>query len=395
MVTLLKSAVKSVAACSLVASLAVIQFAQVGCTSPNKAPKTDSLSITQAPFGKTTDGQEVSLFTLKNAKGAFVTITNYGGIITSINVPDKAGKIGDVVIGFDSLSSYQQEAYVKGCPYFGALIGRYGNRIAEGKFSIDGTEYKLATNNGKNHLHGGLKGFDKVVWTPEIVSDSTGKSLKLTYLSADGEEGYPGNLKVTVVYSFNDNNELKIQYSAETDKTTVLNLTNHSYFNLAGTGSGDILNHVIQINADGYTPVDAGLIPTGVIAPVAGTPFDFTKATKIGAHLKEVPGVPVGYDHNFVLSSKEPVKVAAIVTDSVSGRKLEVLTTEIGVQFYTGNFLDGSLTISGGKKAIQYAAFCLETQHFPNSPNQASFPTTVLKPGEKYNSTTTYRFSVQ
>jgi len=394
MLTQMKLSFKSLTATVVVASLAVFQLTQVGCSS-NKAPQKDSLSITQASFGKTPSGQEVSLFTLKNTKGAFVTITNYGGIVTSINVPDKAGKIGNVVLGFDSLSGYTNEAYTKACPFFGALIGRYGNRIALGKFSIDGTEYKLATNNGVNHLHGGVKGFDKVVWTPEIVSDSTSKSLKLTYLSVDGEEGYPGNLKVTVVYSFNDNNELKIQYSAETDKPTVLNLTNHSYFNLAGAGSGDILNHVVTINADGYTPVDAGLIPTGVIAPVASTPFDFTKPIKIGAHLKEVPGIPVGYDHNFVLSSKDAVKTAAVVTDSVSGRKLEVLTTEIGVQFYTGNFLDGSITVAGNNKANQYAAFCLETQHFPNSPNQASFPSTLLKPGEKLNSTTTYRFSVQ
>lgn len=386
--------VKPLAAFSMLASLAVFQLVQVGCSS-TKAPQTDSLSISQAPFGKTPSGQEVSLFTLKNSKGAFVTITNYGGIVTSINVPDKAGKIGNIVLGFDSLTGYTQEAYTKACPYFGAIIGRYGNRIALGKFSIDGTEFKLATNNGPNHLHGGVKGFDKVVWTPEVISDSTGKSLKLSYLSVDGEEGYPGNLKVTVTYSFNDNNELKIQYAAETDKSTVLNLTNHSYFNLAGVGSGDILNHVMTINADGYTPVDAGLIPTGVIAPVAASPFDFTKPTKIGAHIKEVPGIPVGYDHNFVLSSKDAVKVAAVVTDSVSGRKMEVLTTEIGVQFYTGNFLNGSITTSGSHKANQYAAFCLETQHFPNSPNQASFPTTLLKPGEKYNSTTTYRFSVQ
>jgi aldose 1-epimerase len=386
----LSKTIRPLAAISMVAMLFSAQLIQTGCKSSVKA-KADSASITQAPFGKTPDGVAVSLFTLKNAKGNSVTITNYGGIVTAINVPGKDGKLANVVLGFDSLSGYFSPEYVKASPHFGALIGRYGNRIAGGKFSIDGTAFTLAQNDGKNHLHGGVKGYDKVVWTPEIITDSLGKALQLTYQSKDGEEGYPGNLNVKVIYRFTDNNDLEISYEAETDKTTPVNLTNHSYFNLAG--QGDILKHMLTLNADAYTPVDATLIPTGEIAKVAGTPFDFTSPKAIGERIDQVTG---GYDHNFVLTNaSDTLHLAATVVDPSSGRKLEVLTTEPGIQFYTGNFLDGTLKVSGGWQAQKHYGFCLETQHFPDSPNKPQFPSTLLNPGKKYVTKTIYRFSVE
>ena len=341
--------------------------------------------ITKVPFGET-DGKEVFLYTLTNAKGTQVKITNYGGIVTSWVSADGNDKKSNIVLGFDSLSGYLAKP-----PYFGAVVGRYGNRIAEGKFTIDGTEYTLATNNETNHLHGGVKGFDKAVWEPAVKSDSI-PSLLLSYLSKDGEEGYPGNLQVDVQYTLTDDDELKIEYNAQTDKPTVVNLTNHSYFNLTGDVTNSILDHKLQIDADNYTPVDTTLIPTGEIRSVKGTPFDFTTAEKIGLRIDSVPG---GYDHNFVLNSKDSgLKKIATLTEDSTGRKLEVFTTQPGVQFYSGNFLNGSIKLSDGKPVQKHAGLCLETQHFPNSPNQPSFPTTVLRPGQKYQSTTVYKLSV-
>jgi aldose 1-epimerase len=339
------------------------------------------------------DGTRVSLYTLRNASGMEARITNYGGIIVSLKVPDRKGSLGDVVLGYDSLSSY-----VKANPYFGCLIGRYGNRIASGKFSLGGTEYTLAVNNAPNHLHGGNRGFDKVVWTVQEPESVPGKSLVLTYTSRDGEEGYPGKLEARVVYSLTDSNELKIQYSARTDKPTVVNLTQHSYFNLAGPGDGTILGHELMIAADRFTPIDATLIPTGELRPVKGTPLDFTTLTAIGARINqddEQLRYGLGYDHNFVLSKPEGTfGLAARVVEPTTGRVMEVLTSEPGIQFYSGNFLDGSYIGKGGKPYQHRYGFCLETQHYPDSPNHPDFPSTVLRPGEEYNTTTVYRFSV-
>jgi aldose 1-epimerase len=338
-------------------------------------------------FGQTKEGTPVDLYTLTNGKGMTVKITNYGGIVTSIVVPDSAGNPGDVVLGFDSLSGYLKEH-----PFFGALVGRYGNRIAKGRFKLDGKEYKLATNNGPNHLHGGIKGFDKVVWQAEEVNNGQEPGLKLTYRSKDGEEGYPGNLSVTVVYTLTQNNELKIDYTATTDKATPVNLTNHSYFNLAAGKAENALQHQITINADRYTVVDASLIPTGELRQVKGTPFDFNTLHTIGERIGQVEG---GYDHNFVLTATQGSSAPVVrVTEPTSGRVMEVYTDQPGIQFYSGNFLDGSLTGKGGTKYVKHYGFCLETQHFPDSPNQPTFPSTILKPGETYHTTTAYKFSV-
>jgi aldose 1-epimerase len=344
-------------------------------------------------FGKTPDGQNVDLYTLTNKNGMQVAITNFGGIVVRIAVADRQGKTDDVVLGYDSL-----DGYVKDTAYFGAVIGRYGNRIAQGKFVLDGTTYTLARNNGENSLHGGIKGFNKAVWQAREVATKDGPSVELTYLSKDGEEGYPGNLNVKVLYTLTDRNELKIDYTATTDKKTVLNLTNHSYFNL-NPGGSDVLQHVLMIQADKFTPVDAGLIPTGELRSVARTPFDFRKPTAIGARIEqddEQLKLGKGYDHNFVLNGKgDGLELAARVVEPTTGRVLEVLTDEPGVQFYTGNFLDGSVRGKGGKAYARRSAFCLETQHFPDSPNHPTFPSTELKPGEKYHTTTIYRFSAQ
>ena len=340
--------------------------------------------ITKESWGEA-DGKPVDLYTLTNANGVQVKITTYGGIVTSWVTPDKTGNKSNVVLGFDSLSGYLAKP-----PYFGAIIGRYGNRIAKGTFKIDTTTYQLATNNGENHLHGGNKGYDKVVWDAK-PADSTA-SLTLTYLSKDGEEGYPGNLNITVVYTLTDENELLIDYTAETDKATVVNLTNHSYFNLTGDVNNTILDHQLQIKADKYTPVDAGLIPTGELKDVKGTPFDFLQPHKIGERIAAVNG---GYDHNFVLTrTGSDLELVATLSDSVSGRKLEVFTTEPGLQFYSGNFLDGTIKTSDGKSINLRTGLCLETQHFPDSPNQPAFPSTLLKPGEKYHTVTKYKISV-
>lgn len=345
------------------------------------------MSIKKQAYGKTEDGKNVDLYTLTNANGLKAEIITFGGIVTSLQVPDKDGKLADIVLGCDNLDDYAKKS-----PYFGALIGRFGNRIAKGKFTLDGVEYKLATNNGPNHLHGGIKGFDKVVWGAKAMETDDGPALKLTYTSPDGQEGYPGTLSCTVVYTLTDNNELKISYEAETDKPTVVNLTHHSYFNLAGYNSGDILGHQMQIFADNFTPVDDTLIPTGEIKAVKDSPMDFTKPMTIGSRIKEVPG---GYDHNYVLNnSGGSLALAASVYDPNSGRVMEISTTEPGIQFYSGNFLDGTIK---GKDAVynKHAGFCLEAQHFPDSPNKSSFPSVVLKPGQKYTQLTVHKFSAR
>jgi aldose 1-epimerase len=362
-------------------------------TANGAAPK--SGSTTKTSFGKTPEGEPVDLYVLKNRNGVEAAITTYGGAIVSLNVPDRNGKLGDVVLGYDSV-----DGYVKDKSYFGAIIGRYGNRIGHAQFTLDGKTYTLAKNNGENSLHGGIKGFNKAVWKARELPAKDGQSLELTYLSKDGEEGFPGNLKVTVIYTLTDANELNIVYSAATDKTTVVNLTNHAYFNLAGPGSGDILGHQLVIEADKFTPVDSGLIPTGELRDVAGTPFDFRKATTIGARIAqddEQLKLGNGYDHNFVLRRKagDPISLAARVVEPTSGRVLEVWTTEPGVQFYTGNFLDGKAVGKGGASYAKRSAFCLETQHYPDSPNQAKFPSVVLKPGERYHTITTYKFATE
>ena len=342
--------------------------------------------ITRIVWGET-DGKAVYLYTLTNKNGIQANISNYGGSITSWLVPDRKGKKANIVIGFDSLSGYLSKP-----PYFGALIGRYGNRIANGRFKIGNLSFKLATNNGKNHLHGGNKGFDKIVWDASTpgASDS---SLTLHYVSVDGEEGYPGNLKVTVIYTLTEDNALTIEYNAETDKSTPVNLTNHSYFNLTGDPTNTILDHFLMIRADQYTPVDSTLIPTGEIKTVVGTPFDFSRPQKIGLRISQVKG---GYDHNFVLNRKDnSLQPDAVLFDSMSGRKMEIYTTEPGIQFYSGNFLNGSFHTSEGKPIGVHSALCLETQHFPDSPNEPGFPSTILNPGEKYHSITRYKISTQ
>jgi aldose 1-epimerase len=342
--------------------------------------------LVSGDFGKTREGTVTRIFTLTNKSGVEVKITNYGGRIVSLKVPDKNGAMGDVVLGFDSLEGYLNEN-----PYFGALIGRYANRVGHAQFTLDKVLYKVPKNDGDNSLHGGAHGFDKVVWFPRELPDG---GLELAYLSKDGEEGYPGNCKVTVVYHLTDANELKIEYAASTDKDTVVNLTNHSYFNLAG--SGDILGHVLMLAADRYTPVDNGLIPTGELKNVAGTPFDFRKPTEIGArieHADEQLKLGKGYDHNWVLSKKgSELALAARVEEFSTGRVMEVWTTQPGIQFYTGNFLDGTIKGKGGKVYTRRSALCLETQHYPDSPNKPKFPTVVLKPGMDFKSTTVYKF---
>jgi aldose 1-epimerase len=361
----------------------------------SKSEATKSRSITKSSFGKTAEGVQVDLYTLTNKNGVEVAITNYGGAVVSLKVPDRNGKLGDVVLGFDSV-----DGYVSNKSYFGAIIGRYGNRIAHAQFSLDGKTYTLLKNNGENTLHGGIKGFNKAMWSAKEIPAKGGQALELAYLSKDGEEGFPGNLHLRVVYTLTDLNELKIEYFATTDKKTVLNLTNHSYFNLAGPGSGDILGHILQIEADKFTPVDASLIPTGELPSVEGTPFDFRKPTKIGQRIDsndEQIKLGGGYDHNFVLRREagDPISLAARVVEPTTGRVLEVWTTEPGVQFYTGNFLDGSARGKGGISYTKRSAFCLETQHFPDSPNQPRFPSTALSPGERYHTTTIYKFSTQ
>jgi aldose 1-epimerase len=342
--------------------------------------------IVSGDFGKTPEGALVRIYALTNNRGVEVKITNFGGRVVSLKVPDKRGAMGNVVMGFDSLDGYLPEK-----TYFGAVIGRYANRIGHAQFTLNGALYKVPKNDGDNSLHGGTRGFDRVVWTAKELKDG---GLELTYLSKDGEEGYPGNCNVTVVYHLTDANELKIEYSASTDKDTVVNLTNHSYFNLAGTG--DILGHMLTLVADRFTPVDGGLIPTGELKAVAGTPFDFRKSTAIGARIgqnDEQLKLGKGYDHNWVLNKKgSELSMAARVEEASTGRVMEVWTTEPGVQFYTGNFLDGTVKGAGGKVFAYRTGLCLETQHFPDSPNKPKFPSTVLKVGGQFKSTTIYKF---
>lgn len=342
------------------------------------------------------DFSSIKLYKMKNAHGMEVHVTNYGAIITSILVPDRQGKLGDVALGYNDVSGYIN-AVDK--PYFGAIVGRYGNRIAKGKFTIDGTEYTLATNNGPNALHGGIIGFDKVVWDAQVPTDVEDPSVVLTYTAKDREEGYPGNLKIQVTYRLTPDNEIVVDYLATTDQPTPVNLTQHTYFNLKGEGQGDILGHELKLHADHYTPVDETLIPTGEIAPVAGTPFDFSQAKAIGRDIgqtNEQLTFGGGYDHNWVLKpSREPLRMAAEVYEPESGRTLTIRTTEPGIQFYCGNFLDGRLKGKSGQPYVYRGGFCLETQHYPDSPNQPNFPSTILRPGETYRTQTIFQFGVR
>jgi len=353
-------------------------------------------SVTKTTTKAVYAGKPIDMVTLKNSHGMEVQAISYGAIITSIRVPDRGGRIADVVLGFDSPDQYWHEPTP---PYFGAVVGRYGNRIAKGKFTVDGKTYVLATNNGPNSLHGGNKGFDKQVWDVTTKDAAEGSQAIFSRTSKDGEEGYPGTLQVRVTYTLTDKNELIVAYHATTDKATPVNLTQHSYFNLAGEGSGTILDHQLTIDADRYTPVDDTLIPTGELAPVQGTPFDFRKATAIGARINDQdPQLKngSGYDHNWVLNRKGAgLQHAVTLTDPKSGRTLDISTTEPGVQFYTGNFLDGTIKGKGGHVYALRTGLCLETQHFPDSPNQKGFPSTILQPGKSYDSKTVFKFGIK
>jgi aldose 1-epimerase len=350
------------------------------------------MTIEQEPFGTTPDGTSVELFTLTNAHGLQVQITTYGGAVVSLLLPDREGKLGDVALGFETLAEYVEKS-----PYFGCIAGRYANRIARGKFTLDGVAYTLAQNEGVNHLHGGERGFDKAVWRAQEKSAPDGAGLVLAYLSADGEEGYPGNLAVQVTYTLTDDDELRIDYTAATDEPTIVNLTNHTYFNLADGGAGDVLGHELMIDADAFIPVDETQIPTGELRPVASTPMDFRELTPIGARIDqddEQLRRGLGYDHNWVLNnSNGTLALAARVQEPVTGRAMAVYTTEPGIQFYSGNFLDGTVTGKGGNVYRKRHGLCLETQHFPDSPNHPHFPSTVLRPGETYQTTTVYAFT--
>ena len=358
-----------------------------------KSPKSDSTAVgsVATAFEQTIDGKEVHLFTLQNQKGSRALITNYGGRLVSLLVPDKNGKLTDVVAGFSDVKGFQDSKE----PYFGATIGRYGNRIAKGRFTLDGKTYELAQNNGPNTLHGGKKGFQDVVWDAKQVDSNT---LELRHLSKHMEENFPGNLQVKVVFKLTDDNALQISYEATTDKNTVVNLTNHAFFNLNGEDKGSILNHLVQINADDYTPVDSTLIPLGTIDPVKGTPFDFTKPKTIGQDINQKNQQLTfgkGYDHNFVLRKHGNNDPVAVVVGELSGITMKVYTDQPGLQFYSGNFMKGENKMKGGHPDDFRTAFAMETQHFPDSPNQPQFPSTVLKPGEVYRSASTYQFSVQ
>lgn len=373
--------------------ISAVAFAACGgsgsSTTSTSSGSSSTAGVTRAPYGTMPDGTLVEAFTLTNTNGVRLTAITLGGIITQLHVPDRAGVMGDIVLGFDSL-----DGYLKDHPFFGAIIGRYGNRIGKARFSLDGQTYTLAANNGEHHLHGGIKGFDKVVWRAEPAA--TGAGVTFTRRSVDGEEGYPGNLDVTVTYTLTDQNALVVDYAATTDKATPVNLTQHSYFNLAGKGTS--VDHVLMLNADRYTPVDAGLIPTGALTPVEGTPFDFRQPTAIGARIDGTDQQLVygkGYDHNWVLSrAGAGLQLAARVTEPTSGRTMEIQTTEPGIQFYAGNFLDGTLTGKGGQRYAHRSGFCLETQHFPDSPNQSAFSSTILRPGQRYTSQTVFTFGV-
>lgn len=373
-----------------VASLGIAAACFTGCSTMNTSKGT----ITKSEFGKMPDGQIVDVYTLRNGQGAEADILTYGGIVQKLIMPDKNGKLADIVLGYDYLDGYRTNS-----PYFGALVGRYGNRIGGATFKLEGQTYELAKNNNGNSLHGGLVGFDKVVWTARPMMTGDGPSLILTYVSKDGEEGFPGNLEVTAIYTLTENNALQVEFSAKTDKPTVVNLTHHSYFNLAGQGNGDILGHIVYINSDKTTPVDSGLITIGQFAPVAGTPFDFRKPMTIGARINDPDTVlqyGPGYDHNWVIS-KPPGQfgMQARVVEPTSGRVMEVWSDEPGLQFYAGNFLDGTITGKGGKVYQRRTGFCMEPQHYPDSPNKPQFPSTELKPGQKFHNTIVYKFGVE
>jgi aldose 1-epimerase len=385
----------------IISSLAATLVLWSACMSNDSSPKDSAergsgatASVTRAPFGMLPGGDSVQLFTLSAARGLEVRIMTYGATIVSIRAPDRTGRLDNITLGYDSLGGYLTSS-----PYFGAIVGRYANRIARGRFTLDGRTYTLATNNGPNHLHGGVRGFDKVNWTAEEVPSDSGAAVAFSYRGADGEEGYPGNLHVRVTYTLSPEGRLTVDYHATTDKPTPVNLSQHTYFNLAGDGAGDILRHELMIAASRFTPVDSTLIPTGELAPVEETPFDFRQPTAIGARIgadDEQIRRGGGYDHNFVLDRQgTELSLAARVHEPTTGRTLEVHTTEPGLQFYSGNFLDGSITGSGGHVYRHRNGFCLETQHFPDSPNHASFPSTVLRPGEEFRSRTVFVFGVR
>jgi len=352
------------------------------------------MKIDKSVFGKTKDGHSVDLYTLTNDNGMVVTLTNWGASIVSIQVPDRAGKRADVLLGYDTAAGYMSDT-----AYLGATVGRYGNRIGKGRFKLDGKEYKLAQNNGENSLHGGVAGFNKKLWEAKEIKAADGVAVQMRYLSKDGEEGYPGNLDVSVTFTLDNKNDVKIDYLATTDKPTVVNLTNHSYFNLLGDAAGDILGHELMLHADRFTPVDAGLIPTGELRPVAGTPLDFKQPKAIGARINDKYEQLVlgkGYDHNWVINQTgASPRLAARLSEPKTGRVMEVLTTEPGIQFYSGNFLDGTIKGKKGRVYQHRLGLCLETQHFPDSPNHPDFPSTTLNPGAKYQTTTIYRFSAK
>jgi aldose 1-epimerase len=376
---------------SALAALATLTFA--ACTVRHRVDSATPLNVTRAPFGRLPDGRAVDLFTLTNGHGIEVRVMTYGASITVVRTPDRAGRLDDIVLGFDNLTGYLGEH-----PYFGALVGRYANRIGRGQFPLDGVTYRLALNNGPNSLHGGRRGFDKVLWTAEPFFGENTARVVLRYTSPDGEEGYPGTLATRVTYTLNARDELVVDYEATTDKPTVVNLTQHSYWNLRGEGRGDILDHVVEIDASSFTPVDSTLIPTGEIAPVTGTPFDFRSPTTVGARIggpNEQIRFGRGYDHNWVLDrTNGGLTHAARVVDPTTGRTLDVSTTEPGMQFYTGNFLDGTVVGKAGHVYGHRAALVLETQHYPDSPHHPNFPSTILRPGTTFRSQTVFEFGV-
>ncbi len=357
--------------------------------SPEKPEGDFEVSIEESAYGKMPDGRDVHLYTLTNSGGMRVTITDYGAQTVSVEVPDKDGKVGDVTLGYDTL-----KGWLGNTSYFGATVGRYANRIAKATFELDGKTYTLAANNGENHLHGGLKGFDKCLWNAEMVETPDGAGVKFTRTSPDGEEGYPGTLQMTALYSLSGDNAFKAEFTATCDKPTVINIAHHTYWNLRGPAAGDVLGHELMLNADKYTPVDEGLIPTGELKAVAGTPMDFTQPKPIGKEIGEVEG---GYDHNFCLNGYDPgkVRLAARVAEPTTGRVMEIHTDQPGIQFYSGNFLDGTITGKGGVTYAKHYGFCLETQHYPNSPNQPDFPSVTLKPGETYKHVMIHKFSTK
>lgn len=397
----IKSRLGSIVLSAGLASL-LINVAQAQSDKEPMANSEAKHGVTKSVLGQLPDGRQVDVYQLTNANGIELRVANYGGTILSLKTPDREGNVDDIVLGFDSLDEYLSDEYREANPYFGAIIGRYGNRIAEGQFTLEGETYTLATNDGDNHLHGGQQGFDRVIWQAEPFESDKGKGLVLRYTSDDGEEGYPGRLETEVTYTLTDEDTLIVDYRAETDKATPINLTQHSYFNLKGEGNDSILDHQLMLNADAFTPVSESLIPTGELQPVEGTPFDFTQAIPIGERIEqdnEQLSFGGGYDHNFVLNRDDAEQgdlvIAAKVWEPQSGRMLEIETTEPGIQFYSGNFLAGDLTGKRGQSYPQRSGFALETQHFPDSPNQDNFPSTILEPGETYRSRTVFRFTVQ